>query len=49
MYCAWDGEAVAAQAQLADAGGAPLRANCLYRLQADGSLVLEKELAAPAR
>lgn len=49
VYCAWDGEAVAAQAQLTDADGTPLRANCLYRLQADGSLVLEKELAAPAR
>ena len=31
------------------ATGAPLRANCFYRMEADGSLVFEKELAAPAR
>lgn len=49
VFCAWNGEAAAAQAALADTDGAPLRANCLYRLEEDGGLVLEKELAAPAR
>ena len=49
VFCTWNGQTVADVLALTDAAGAPLRANCLYRMEADGSLVFEKELAAPAR
>ena len=49
MFCSWNGQTVADALALTDTTGAPLRANCLYRMEADGSLVFEKELAAPAR
>lgn len=49
VFCSWNGQTVADALALTDTTGAPLRANCLYRMEADGSLVFEKELAAPAR
>lgn len=49
VFCTWNGQTVAEALALADTAGAPLRANCLYRMEPDGSLVFEKELAAPAR
>lgn len=49
VFCSWNGQTVADALALTDTTGAPLRANCLYCMEADGSLVFEKELAAPAR
>lgn len=48
LLCSWNGQSVADALALADADGAPVRANCLYALEADGTLTFIKELAVPA-
>ena len=48
LLCSWSGQSVADALALADADGAPVRANCLYALEADGTLTFIKELAVPA-
>ena len=49
VFCTWNGQTVADALALTDAAGAPLRANCLYRMERTAASCLKRNWPPSAR